>query len=1147
MYKSSQITLLIVLFTCLTAYQTAWAQVANYAFASTSGTYTPITGGTVVVATTNMPPADEQEYPSLPIGFSFNYDSTPFTVFGIGANGYIWLGTNSQANAVAGLTFDLIQRSIAPLGEIRYETTGISPNRTTTIQFSNWGNNAFAGDIYNFQIKIRETTNAISVVYGSITATSPMATNMFVGILNNLATPTPDFNLRTITNATTNNWANSTAGTAVVASAALSSTILPVSGLTYTWSPVACTGVPTSSNTISPLTACAGTAFVLSLSASNAGNSYQWQSSPTLGGTYSPITGATNATYSTTQTTNTAYRCVISCTASASSVTSVPVFITMGAASACYCVASVPNANDTDIGNVTFGTLNNGSATPVLNNPAASGTYTDFTALPAASFARSGGYLFSMSQITSSSTFYPAVTNVFIDYNQNGVFDVNERVLTTGQTSQTISTLTGSIIIPPTALLGNTRMRVILLEGGTNLTPACNPLGGFGYGEIEDYTINITVANVCPIPTFTNTTATAASVGVAYTLNAGATVASGPALSYSVSPSLPAGLSINTTTGLISGTPAGAGTPSATYTVSAFQAGCTPATQGYTFLVNAPPCAPIVFTNTTAPNGTVGTFYNFNAGATVTVGGALSYTVSPALPAGLFLDNTTGQIFNMPTTATLSATYTVTASQAGCPSNSRAFTFAINAGTPCFPIIFTNLTAPAATVGVFYSFNAGATGGNGGAISYSNVSTMLLPNGLFLNAATGVISGTPTTVTASATYFILATQSGCPGGSRVFTFAVNAASTTCSPIIFTNTVAPTATINVSYTFNAGATVATGPALSYNVPSGLPAGLSINTVTGIISGVPTIVSPAIAYVIVASQTGCPNVVQSFSFTISPAAPTCSAVIFNNTTASNATLGVSYNFDAGATVTTTLPLSYSVSPALPAGLSLNATTGIISGMPTTAVTSTGYTVTAGQVGCLQVTRTFTFAVTTNASCVALVFANPVAPNAYIGTPYSFSANVIAVSGATIIYSVSPALPAGLSLNATTGLITGTPTTTTPIIAINYVVVATQAGCSPSGRAYAFAVTGNPTTSIDNSLSNQVKVSPNPSNGDFSIDFGVLNIDRSAVFIYDAQGKAVFSTTINQSSTMIISLKDFADGIYLMKVTTSKGTILKRLAKQ
>ena len=167
-YKLQKILLLTLLCTFLTVYQTAWAQVSSYIFASASGTYTPITGGTVVVATTATPPADEDIFLNLPIGFSFTYNDVPYTDFGITANGLVIFGANGDEGAVAPLTFDLSQ--ILGLGEIRYQTTGTAPNRVCTVQFSNWANNLSAGDIYNFQIKLRETTNTATVVYGNITA-----------------------------------------------------------------------------------------------------------------------------------------------------------------------------------------------------------------------------------------------------------------------------------------------------------------------------------------------------------------------------------------------------------------------------------------------------------------------------------------------------------------------------------------------------------------------------------------------------------------------------------------------------------------------------------------------------------------------------------------------------------------------------------------------------------------------------------------------------------------------------------------------------------------------------------------------------------------------------------------------------------------
>ncbi len=90
-------------------------------------------------------------------------------------------------------------------------------------------------------------------------------------------------------------------------------------------------------------------------------------------------------------------------------------------------------------------------------------------------------------------------------------------------------------------------------------------------------------------------------------------------------------------------------------------------------------------------------------------------------------------------------------------------------------------------------------------------------------------------------------------------------------------------------------------------------------------------------------------------------------------------------------------------------------------------------------------------------------------------------------------------------------------------------------------------DPTTSIDNSLSNLVKVSPNPSNGDFSVDFSGLSVAKSLVRVYDAQGKTIFSSNVNNSNNLMnISLKNVPNGIYLLQISTEKGNILKRIVK-
>ena len=116
-----------------------------------------------------------------------------------------------------------------------------------------------------------------------------------------------------------------------------------------------------------------------------------------------------------------------------------------------------------------------------------------------------------------------------------------------------------------------------------------------------------------------------------------------------------------------------------------------------------------------------------------------------------------------------------------------------------------------------------------------------------------------------------------------------------------------------------------------------------------------------------------------------------------------------------------VTYSVAPTLPAGLSINPANGTISGTPTAATPSNTYTVTATN-GCSSTTRGLTIVV--NSYINSLSYS---APTATYCTGVLITPNTRTVTGGgTITYSISPALPAGLSLSTTTGAISGTPTT-------------------------------------------------------------------------------------------------------------------------
>lgn len=268
----------------------------------------------------------------------------------------------------------------------------------------------------------------------------------------------------------------------------------------------ACTGTPAVGAATSTQTSvCGQTSFVLSASGVTpaAGYSYQWQSSPTGTDQWTNLGAAQNSlSYTRTgQTQATFYRVVITCTGSGLSGTSTAVSVGQNAVDTCYCINTI-NFNCTDgdvITNVTVGTINNsttcGNATTGYTNYSGSVTPPVFnigaTIPVSVSVGPSGdGWL------------YESV-GVWIDYNKNGVFDQAEyNYIGTGLNQA----VTGSITIPATAVVGNTRMRVVVAASAADSFGhqfACGPVAANNnYGEMEDYTV--TIAPSLSIPAFEN-------------------------------------------------------------------------------------------------------------------------------------------------------------------------------------------------------------------------------------------------------------------------------------------------------------------------------------------------------------------------------------------------------------------------------------------------------------------------------------------------------------------------------------------------------------------------------------------------------------------------------------------------------------------
>ena len=169
-----------------------------------------------------------------------------------------------------------------------------------------------------------------------------------------------------------------------------------------------------------------------------------------------------------------------------------------------YCASGSNIGGDEDIFNVTMGTLNNSSG--------CTGSYSDFTTSVAApNLPQLNTIPFSIGMGTCNA--YAATsTSIWIDFNHNGNFDApDERVYNSGVTFAPVYTITGSITIPQSTLLGLTRMRVITIRNGS--IPLASACGGYDGGETEDYTVNIVAPVLCNgVPNAGNTIASQSTV-----------------------------------------------------------------------------------------------------------------------------------------------------------------------------------------------------------------------------------------------------------------------------------------------------------------------------------------------------------------------------------------------------------------------------------------------------------------------------------------------------------------------------------------------------------------------------------------------------------------------------------------------------------
>ncbi len=398
--------------------------------------------------------------------------------------------------------------------------------------------------------------------------------------------------------------------------------------------------------------------------------------------------------------------------------------------------------------------------------------------------------------------------------------------------------------------------------------------------------------------------------------------------------------------------------------------------------------------DTTFTAGTAGSF-------TVTATGYPTPTLSESgvLPSGVTFNSATGVFGGTPAAGT-GGTYpvTFTAHNGVGADATQAFTLTIN---QISAITSSNLTK--FTLGTMGTFTVTATGFPAPALSESGA----LPSGVTFNSATGVLGGTPAAGTTGSYALFFTAHNGIGADTtQNFTLSVvqPAAITSANSVIFG--------ASMLGSFTVTATGLPTPALSEI--GTLPTGITFTASSGLLGGTPAAGTEGNYSITFDAHNGVgADAVQSFTLIVGQAAviTSASAVTFD--------IGALDSFTVTATGSPTPALSET--GALPNGVTFNNSTGVLSGTPA-AGTAGNYSITFAAQNGVGTGGTQNFTLTVGQGSNAPSINSPNNATFVVGTAGSIM--ITATGSPTPALSETGALPSGVTFNASTGMLGGTP---------------------------------------------------------------------------------------------------------------------------
>jgi hypothetical protein len=422
-------------------------------------------------------------------------------------------------------------------------------------------------------------------------------------------------------------------------------------------------------------------------------------------------------------------------------------------------------------------------------------------------------------------------------------------------------------------------VRYFLCAAVAVIVSGCGADGASGTPPTLSDTAPQTSSQSVTPPSISGTPATTVVASTKYSFQPSVTDTNGDALTFSIA-NLPAWATFDTTSGVLSGTPAASNVGSyQSITISVSNGSAIAQLPPFSIQVTAapppsapPPNSPPTITGTPASSVQAGSHYAFQPSAADADKDTLVFSIAN-LPSWASFSPTTGLLSGTPSSANVGSypNIVVSVSDGKTSVSLAAFAITVTAIPPAPPTNtppkITGTPGTSVTAGTAYSFQPAASDADGNALTFS-IGNM--PSWATFSTTTGHLSGTPSTTNVGTYANIMISVSDGTSSVSLPTFSIQVTAPPVIPPTISGSPPTQAQVGTAYSFTPTASDPSGKTLSFSVQN-KPSWATFSIATGQLSGTPasTDVGTDANIVISASDGTASATLSAFTITVAAA--------------------------------------------------------------------------------------------------------------------------------------------------------------------------------------------------------------------------------------------------------------------------------------